>query len=182
MTRGRSVLVGAAAVCVVALAVLAMSLGDKGEAPAAHERAAQERTAQERTAQERTDAEAGLAIVRVATAYEESLDPTSPDDPCRYLTAAARAEVVADPSSDSPADSCQAIVRFYEHRAGRGARPDDLGAATVELGAPVRVPAAPGGFGPSQVEGAEVRFANVERRSPVSLVMEHRRWRIASYR
>ena len=177
MTRGRSVLVGAAAVCVVALAVLAMSSGDKGEAPAA-----QERTAQERTAQERADAEAGLAIVRVATAYEKSLDPTSPDDPCRYLTAAARAEVVADPSSDSPADSCKAIVRYFEHRAGRGARPDDLGAATVELGAPVRVPAAPGDFGPSQVEGAEVRFANVERRSPVSLVMEHRRWRIASYR
>ena len=167
MTRGRSVLVGAAAVCVVALSGLAMSSGDKSEAPAA---------------QERADAEAGLAIVHVATAYEESLDPTSPDDPCRYLTAAARAEVVADPSSDSPADSCKAIVRFYEHRAGRGARPDDLGAATVELGAPVRVPAAPGGFGPSQVEGAEVRFANVDRRSPVSLVMEHRRWRIASYR
>src|SRR3954468_2106590 len=129
MTRGRSVLFSAAAVCVVALAVLAMSSGDKGEAPAA----------QERTVQERTDAEAGLAIVRVATAYEESLDPTSPDDPCRYLTAAARAEVVADPSSDSPAGSCEAIVRFYEHRGGRGARPDDLGAATVELGAPVRV-------------------------------------------
>ena len=172
MTRGRSVLVGAAAVCVVALAVLAMSSGDEGEAPAA----------QERAAQERADAEAGLAIVHVATAYEESLDPTSPDDPCRYLTAAARAEVVADPSSDSPADSCEAIVRFYEHRAGRGARPADLGAATVELGAPVRVPVAPGGFGPSQVEGAEVRFANVVRRSPVSLVMERRRWRIASYR
>ena len=166
MTRGRSVLVGAAAVCAVALAVLAMSSGETSEAPAA---------------QERADAEAGLAIVHVATAYEESLDPTSPDDPCRYLTAAARAEVVADPSSDSPAASCTAIVRFHEHRAGRGARPDDLGAATVEIGAPVRAPAAPGGFGPSHMEGAEVRFANVDRRSPVSLVMEDRRWRIASY-
>jgi hypothetical protein len=167
MTRRRSVLVGAVAVCVVALAVLAMSSGDKGEAPAA---------------QEGADADAGMEIVHVATAFEESLDPTSPDDPCRYLTAAARAEVVADPSSDSPAGSCKTIIRFYEHRSGRGARPNDLGAATVELGAPVRVPAAPGGFGPSQVEGAEVRFANVVRRSPVSLVMEHRRWQVASYR
>ena len=144
-------------------------------------RAAEARRARRaRETREQLDARAGIAIERVATAYEKALDPGSPDDPCRYMTAAARADVVANVSSDAPAGSCKAIVRFYERRADGGARPKDLGAATVELGAPVPVPAAPGGFGASQVEGAEVRFANVENH-PVGLIMEHGRWRIAKY-
>jgi len=133
-----------------------------------------------RATRERADATAAITIERVATAYEKALDPRSPDDPCRYMTAAARADVVADPASGAPAGSCKAIVRFYERGADGGARPKDLGAAKVELGAPVSVPPPPGGFGAGQVEGAEVRFANVDNH-PVGLIMEHGRWRIANY-
>ena len=126
-----------------------------------HMRATETRRARlARATRERADATAGIAIVRVATAYERALDPDSPDDPCRYMTAAARADVVADASSGAPTGGCKAIVRYYESRANGSARPRDLGAATVELGAPVRVPAPPGSFRPSQVDGAEVRFAN----------------------
>jgi hypothetical protein len=145
-------------------------------------RAAETRRARRaRETREQSDARAGNAIERVATAYEKALDPGSQDDPCRYMTAAARADVVANASSDAPAGSCKAIVRFYERQADGGARPKDLGAATVELGAPVPVPAAPGGFGASQVEGAAVRFANVASHYPVPLVMDRGRWRIAKY-
>ena len=134
-----------------------------------------------RATRERADATAGIAIVRVATAYERALDPGSSDDPCRYMTEAARADVVADPAPGAPAGSCKAMIRFYEREGNGGARPTDLGAAKVELGAPVTVPAARGGFGASQVEGAEVRFANVANH-PVGLILEHGQWRIANYR
>ena len=144
--------------------------------------AAARRARQAQAREDRADAASGIVIVRVATAYEKALDPGSRDDPCRYMTAAARAEVVANLASGAQAGSCTAIVRLRERGANVGPRSMDLGAATVELGAPVRVPTAPGGLGPSQVEGAEVRFANVDSRSPVALIMDRGRWRIAMYR
>lgn len=103
--------------------------------------------------EDRADAASGIVIVRVATADEKALDPTP-----AYMTAAARAEVVANLASGAQAGSCKAIVRLHERGANAGARSKDAGAATVELGAPVMVPTAPGSRGPGQVEGAEVRF------------------------
>jgi hypothetical protein len=146
-----------------------------------HMRAAETRRARRaRATRERADAAAGIALVRVATAYEQALVPGSRDDPCRYMTAAARAEVLADLAAGAPAGGCKATVRFHERQADGGAHPKDLGSATVELGAPVRIPAAPGGFGASQVDGAEVRFAN-DSHNPIQLIMDHGQWRISKY-
>jgi hypothetical protein len=137
---------------------LRLSSGTRGEYDMAVQRmrAAETRRARRaRATRERADATAGIAIVRVATAYQKALDPSSSDDPCRYITAAARADVVADPAPGAPAGSCKAVIRFYEREGNGGAQSKDLSAAKVELGAPVTVPAAPGGFGAGQVEGAE---------------------------
>lgn len=65
----------------------------------------------DREARRRADARASQArkqridrvtITRVATAFQQALDPTSPDDPCRYLTALLRDDIVSNANATSP--------------------------------------------------------------------------------
>ena len=51
-------------------------------------------------------------IRRVATAYEKTLDPGSSDDPCRYLSAAAKEEVVHRSPPEAAACGCTTLIRF----------------------------------------------------------------------
>jgi hypothetical protein len=131
-----------------------------------------------RTTREHADAKAKAAITRVAIAYEKALAPSSPDDPCRYLSAAAKGDVVDDPSPEAPTGgSCTAIVHFYKRQPGN-APPNRLGAAEIELRTLVRVP---GGSGGNLADGAELRFAAMPN-DPIGLVHEDGQWRIAEYR
>ena len=54
------------------------------------------RKADARAAQARKQRADRKTITRVATAFQKALDPRSPDDPCRYLTAELRDDVVSD--------------------------------------------------------------------------------------
>jgi len=124
----------------------------------------------------RADAKAKAEITRVATAYEKALDPRSSDDPCRYLSAGGKQEVVTDPRPDAPAGSCRTLIRFYQR--GVAAPPKRLGAAEIDLRTLVGVPGDSGG---NLVDGAELRFAAMSD-VPIRLVHEDGQWRIAAYR
>jgi hypothetical protein len=128
------------------------------------------------TARLRADARAKAQITRVAMAYEKALDPGSSDDPCRYLSAAAKQGIVTDRTLDAPAGGCTSLIRFYQRDVA--APPKRLGAAEIELRTLVRVPSASGG---NLAEGAELRFAAMPN-DPIGLVNEGGRWRIAEYR
>jgi hypothetical protein len=134
------------------------------------------RSRKARAAREQADAKAKAAITRVATAYQRALDPGSSDDPCRYLSAAAKGDIVTDRTLEAPAGGCTALVRFYQR--GASAPPKRLGAAEIELRTLVRVP---GGSGGNLADGAELRFAAM-RNEPIGLVHEDGQWRIAEYR
>lgn len=116
---------------------------------------------------ERADAAARTAITRVATAYRKALDPSSPDDPCRYLTAAARAAVVADPAPDAPRGDCKAVVRSNAQAAEGSPLPKNLGAAKIYLRDPL------------SDTGTQLRFAGVPN-NPINLLQEHGQWRVAN--
>ena len=74
---------------------------------------------------------AWMAPARASTALR--LEAPCPDDPCRYLTAAARAAVVADPAPDAPRGDCKAVVRFNAQAAEGSPLPKNLGAAKIYL-------------------------------------------------
>jgi hypothetical protein len=114
------------------------------------------------------DAADRVAIKRVATAYRKALDPGSPDDPCRYLTAAARASVVADPAPDAPS-GCKAVVRFDAQAAEGSPLPKNLGAAKIYLRDPL------------SDTGTQLRFAAIPN-DPINLLKENGQWRIAESR
>lgn len=114
----------------------------------------------------RTDAADRVAIKRVATAYRKALDPSSPDDPCRYMTAAARAAVVADPPPGGPRGDCKSIVRFNARELDGSPLPKDLGAAKIYLRDPL------------SATGTQLRFAAIAN-DPIDLVQDHGQWRIA---
>lgn len=116
---------------------------------------------------EGSDAADRVAIKRVATAYRKALDPDSPDDPCRYLTAAARAAVVADPAPDAPQGDCTAVVRFNAQAAEGSPLPKNLGAAKIYLRDPL------------SDTGTQVRFAGVPN-NPIDLRQENGQWHIAN--
>ena len=130
-------------------------------------RAAETRRAgKARATLEGSDAADRVAIKRVATAYRKALDPGSPDDPCRYLTAAARAAVVADPAPDAPRGDCKAVVRFNAQAAEGSSLPKNLGAAKIYLRDPL------------SDTGTQLRFAGVPN-NPINLLKENGEWRIA---
>jgi len=114
-----------------------------------------------------SDAADRVAIKRVATAYRKALDPGSPDDPCRYLTAAAKAAVVADPASDAPSGDCKAVVRYNAQAAEGSPLPKNLGAAKIYLRDAL------------SDTGTQLRFAGVPN-NPINLLQENGQWRIAN--
>lgn len=124
----------------------------------------------------RADAKAKAQITRVATAHEKALDLGSSDDPCLYLSAAAKEDVVTDPPPDAPAGGCTTLIRFYQQDVA--APPKRLGAAEIDLRTLVRVPGDSGG---NLVDGAEPRFAALPN-DPIGLVHEDGQWRIAEHR
>ena len=128
------------------------------------------------TARLRADQKDKAEITRVATAYEKALDPGSSDDPCRYLSAAAKDDVVIDLPPGAPAGGCTSLIRFYQRDVA--APPKRLGAAEIELRTLVRAPGASGG---NLADGAELRFAAMPN-DPIGLVHEDGQWRIAQYR
>jgi hypothetical protein len=124
------------------------------------------RAAKARAKLEGSDAADRVAIKRVATAYRKALDAGSPDDPCRYLTVAARAAVVADRAPDAPR-GCKAVVRFNAQAAEGDPLPRNLGAAKIYLRDPL------------SDTGTQVRFAGVPN-NPIDLRQENGQWRIAN--
>ena len=126
------------------------------------------------TARLRADAKTKAEITRVATAYEKALDPRRADDPCRYLSAAAKEEVVTDPPLEAPAGGCTTLVRFFlRSAAAPGARPR-------RGERPQTGRAVPGGSGGNLADGSEPRFAAMPN-DPIRLVHEGGQWRIARY-
>lgn len=133
-------------------------------------RAAEKRRAgRARTTLEGSDAADRVAIKRVATAYRKALDPGSPDDPCRYLTAAAKAAAVADPAPDAPRGDCKAVVRTKAQADEGSPLPKNLGAAKIYLR-----------DGLSDT-GTQLRFAAIPN-NPINLLKENGQWRIAESR
>lgn len=122
------------------------------------------------------DATARAQVARIATAYEKAVDPGSSDDPCPYLSAAARADVIDDPPSEAPAGGCTTLIRCYER--DRASPPKRLGGAELDLRTLVSVPGASGG---NLADGAGVRFAAIPN-DAIGLVHEGGQWRIAEYR
>lgn len=80
---------------------------------------------QTRTAREQRAAK--TAITRVATAFQQALDPHSPDDPCRYLTPQLKQAILSLAESGNPgvADrGCTAVIRDSERHRGQQRQPD----------------------------------------------------------
>jgi len=115
----------------------------------------------------RTDAADRVAIKRVATAYRKALDPGNADDPCRYMTAAAQAAVVANPAPGVPRGDCKAVVRFNARAADGSPLPKNLGAAKIYLRDPL------------SDTGTQLRFAAIPN-DPINLVQDHGQWRVAN--
>jgi hypothetical protein len=98
----------------------------------------------DREARRQADAKAALArkqradrvkITQVATAFQKALDPRSPDDPCRYLTAELRDDVVSsaeawalDENADIP---CKRAIRDSERERERPLYTGPQGVASI---------------------------------------------------
>lgn len=127
------------------------------------------------------DAATKATIMRVATAYQRALAPGSSDDPCRYLSAAAKSEVLTDAEQVRPATAgrgCTAIVRAYESEGGE--HPKTLGVPEITLRELVDVASGPLSTG-KQADGAQARFPALPN-NPIRLILERGRWVIAQYR
>lgn len=59
---------------------------------------------------------ARAAIAKTAIAYQRALDPRSPEDPCRYMTAEAADDVLVFAEPDVGAEGCKAALRASERR------------------------------------------------------------------
>jgi len=130
-----------------------------------------------RTKRERADAVAQTAITRVATAYQAALDPSSPDDPCRYLTADAKAELLGGATAALAARGCKAVVRLRERELHRAPYPKKLGPPKIDLRQVIDVPSqSTGGL----AGGAEVRFPAIPNQ-PIGVLQDEGQWRIAKY-
>jgi hypothetical protein len=140
--------------------------------------AADRHAASVRSRRLRQEATARRAIARVATAYQKALEPDSLDDPCRYLTIAARAQLLADASPAQRTEGCSAVVRLREREQQRTPYPKHLGAPQIDLAEFVDVPSQTTG---ALAEGAELRFTAIPDR-PIGLVEEGGTWRIAKYK
>ena len=112
MTAGRRPLVIALAVAALVIVVLLVVLLSGGGSNGNDSQSAKPRPT--KPADPRAAARA--AIEKTAIAYQRALEPKSPADPCRYMTAEAADEamVFADPRVG--ARGCKAVVRESERR------------------------------------------------------------------
>jgi hypothetical protein len=79
--------------------------------------ATQQRQADARSRRVREQRDASAAIARVATAFQKALDPSSRDDPCRYLTPELRRRILSAADAGDPGVAgagCAAVVRGNE--------------------------------------------------------------------
>lgn len=93
----------------------------------------QQRKAAAKTALVRKQAADKAAITRVATAFQQALNPDSPDDPCRYVTSDAKERV--RPVGDKPKNGrCTADIRNADAETDKPVSRPPLGVAAIRFG------------------------------------------------
>lgn len=94
----------------------------------------QQRTAAARAARARQQRADKAAITRVATAFQKALNPSSSDDPCRYVTDHVKERV--RPFGDRPeTDRCTADIRNADAEVSQPVSNAPLGIAEIRFGA-----------------------------------------------
>ena len=95
------------------------------------------RQADAKAAQARKQRADRVKITRVATAFQKALDPRSPDDPCRYLTAELRDDVVSGAEARALTENadipCKRAIRDSEHGRHTSLYAAQLGVASIRF-------------------------------------------------